>query len=177
MTGSRPPSLTRGRRRGVVALVVAALAAAGCAAFREEPLDVPPGHRLVLGEVAVSGFGEPHVTLDIAREDGTYRHELPIDAARSAFVITLPPGRYQVIRLRLTESGRTLQDELMFPLRIEFQVGDAAVYVGTIQIERVVFGRQLRVLVQDEYDRTVPALRGRRPELPPVVVRGLARPI
>jgi hypothetical protein len=156
--------------------MLAALVTTGCAVFRREPLDVPPGHRLVLGEVAVSGFSERSLVLDIAREDGTYRHELAVDAARSAFVVTLPPGRYQVTRLRLNEAGRMQPDELAFPVRVEFEVGDAAVYVGTLHFERVVFGRQLRVLVRDEYDRTVPSLRARHPDLPSVVARGLARP-
>ena len=175
MTGCpRPIALDRGR--GLVALALAALVTAGCAVFQREPVDVPPGHRLVLGEVVISGFSERSMVIDIAREDGTYRHELAVDAARSAFVITLPPGRYQVTRLRLNEAGRVQPDELAYPVRIEFEVGDAAVYVGTLQFERVVFGRQLRVLVRDDYDRTVPSLRARHPELPPVVERGLARP-
>jgi hypothetical protein len=153
-----------------------ALAVGACATFRREPLDVPPGHQLVMGEVSLSGFGEPRVVIDIAREDGTFRHELAVDAARTPFVITLPPGRYQVTRLRLNESGRTYTDETGYPIRVEFEVRDAAVYVGTLRLERIVFAGQMRVLVQDEYDRTVPALRGRYPELPPVVVRGLMRP-
>ena len=177
MTDSRPSPVARGCRRGVAALAMAALAGTGCAAFRDDPLDVPPGHQVVLGEVAVSGFSESHVTLDIAREDGTFRHELPIDLPRSPFVITLPPGRYLVIRLRLTETGRMVPDQLSHPLQIEFQVGGAAVYVGTIQIDRVVFGHQLRIQVRDDYDRTVPALRARHPGLPASVVRGLARPV
>jgi hypothetical protein len=156
--------------------VVVALAAGACAVFRGEPFEVPPGHQPVLGEVSLSGFVQPRVVIDIAREDGTYRHELAIDAARSPFVIGLPPGRYQFTRLRPNEAGRTYPDETLYPIRVEFEVRDAAVYVGTLRLERVAFARQLRVLVQDEYDRTVPALRGRYPELPPVVVRGLMRP-
>ena len=57
-----------------------------------------------------------------------------------------------------------------------FDVGDTAVYVGTLELERVVFARQLRVMVQDEYERTVPAMRARYPELPSVVARALMRP-
>jgi hypothetical protein len=145
--------------------------------FQGGPLDVPPGHRLVLGGVDLTRFGESRVLIEIGREDGTYRHELPVDAAWSPFVITLPPGRYHITRLRLAESGRTLQDETAFALRVDFEVGDAAaVYVGTLTVERVVFGRQLRVTVRDEYDRTVPAIRAQHPDLPPVVVRALLRP-
>lgn len=176
MTRSGPRSVARDRRRWLAALALATLAAAGCAVFRGEPLDVPPGHRLVLGEVAISGFGAPHVVLDIAREDGTYRHELAIDAARTLFVITLPPGRYQVTRLRLNESGRPFPEEGQFRIGADFEVRDPAVYVGTLRIERIVFARQVRVSVQDEYDRTVPAIRGRHPDLPSVVARALMRP-
>jgi hypothetical protein len=145
--------------------------------FRAESLDVPPGHRLVLGGVDLTRFGESRVLIEIARDDGTYRRDLPVDASWSPFVVTLPPGRYQITRLRVAESGRTLQDETAFVLRVEFEVGDAAaVYVGTLTIERVVFGRQLRVTVRDEYDRTVPGIRARHPDLPPVVARALMRP-
>lgn len=150
--------------------------AAGCAAFRSAPLDVPPGHQVVLGEVIVRGFSVPSLVLDIVREDGGYRHELPVDAGRSQFVITLPPGRYRTARLRINDSGRTLPDEAWFQVGVGFEVGGGAVYVGTLQIERVVFARQLRVTVQDEYDRTVPALRARHPELPAVVAKALMRP-
>jgi hypothetical protein len=143
--------------------------------LRREPLDVPPGHQLVLGEVAISGFKELSFVLDIAREDGTFRHELAVDAVKTAFVITLPPGRYNVTRLRLNESGRVQPEDLAYRVGLEFQVGDAAVYVGTLQFERVVFARQLRIRVQDEYERTVPSLRDRHPDLPPVVTRGVAR--
>jgi len=163
-------------RQWRAALALGALLVAGCGAFRSAPLDVPPGHQAVLGEVIVRGFSVPSVVLDIVREDGGYRHELPVDAGRSQFVITLPPGRYRVARLRINDSGRTFPDEAWFQIGVGFEVGGAAVYVGTLQIERVVFGRQLRVAVQDEYDRTVPALRARHPELPPVVAKALMRP-
>jgi hypothetical protein len=166
-----------GHRRWLAALALGALVAAGCAAFRRAPLDVPPGHQAVLGEVFIAGFSVRSVVLDIAREDGSYRHELPVDAGRSQFVITLPPGRYQITRLRINESGRTLPDEAWFPVGVEFEVGGAAVYVGTLQIKRVAFARQLRVAVHDEYDRTVSAMRARYPELPPVVARALMRPV
>ncbi len=118
----------------------------------------------------------PHVVLDIAREDGSFRHELPIDAVRSTFVITLPPGRYLVQRLRINESGPSFPEEAWFQIGAEFTVGDTAVYVGTLELERVVFDRQLRVTVQDEYERAVAALRTQYPELPPVVGRALMRP-
>jgi hypothetical protein len=145
--------------------------------IRREPLEVPPGHQAVMGEIVVAGFGvPPHVVLDIAREDGSFRHELPVDAVRSTFVITLPPGRYQVQRLRINESGSAFPEEAWFRVGAEFTVGDTAVYVGTLELERVVFNRQLRVTIQDEYERAVATLRTQYPELPPVVGRALMRP-
>jgi hypothetical protein len=150
--------------------------ATGCAAFREAPLDVPPGQQAVVGEVFISGFSMPHVVLDIAREDGSYRHELAVDAIRSPFVITLPPGRYQVTRLRINDGGQVFPDEAWFQIGVVFDVGNTAVYVGTLLLERVVFARQLRVMVKDEYERTLPAMRARYPELPPAVARAIMRP-
>jgi hypothetical protein len=164
-------------RRLALAAVALAIASAGCAMFRREPLEVPPGHQAVMGGVVVAGFGAPpHVVLEIAREDGSFRHELPVDAARSTFVITLPPGRYQVQRLRINENGLNFPEEAWFRIGVEFTVGDTAVYVGTLELERVVFNRQLRVTIQDEYERAVAALRTQYPELPPVVGRALMRP-
>lgn len=166
----------RGRRRWLAVLALGAIAPAGCAAFREAPLDVPPGHQVVLGEVFAAGFREPSLVLDIVREDGSYRHELPIDTVRRPFVITLPPGRYQIPRLRINESGRVFPEETWFQVGVEFEVGRTAVYVGTLELERVVFARRLRVTVRDEFERAVPPMRARHPELPPVVARAVMRP-
>jgi hypothetical protein len=164
-------------KRLALAAVALAIVSGGCAMFRREPLEVPPGHQAVMGGTVVAGFGvPPHVVLEIAREDGSFRHDLPIDAVRSTFVITLPPGRYLVQRLRINESRTTFPDEAWFRVGTEFTVGDSAVYVGTLELERVVFDRQLRVTIQDEYERAVAALRTQYPELPPVVGRALMRP-
>jgi hypothetical protein len=168
VTRSRPSS--RFRLRAAVVLAATSIAA-GCGLGRS-PLDVPPGHRLVLGEVAISAFPEPRVVLDIVREDGSIRHELPVDLSVSPFVIALPPGRYQVTRLRMNESGRVFPEEGAFPLRVTFEVGEApAVYVGRLQIERVVFARQLQVTVRDDYERAVPEFRARYPDLPATIAR------
>jgi hypothetical protein len=143
-----------------------------CDAFRRAPLDVPPGHRVVLGEVAVAGFSEPEIALDMTREDGAFRYELPVDYSPSPFAITLPPGRYRITRLRVNEIGRNFPEEVAFPLRVTFEVGEAAaVYVGRLQIERVVFARQLRITVRDDYERAVPEFRARYPELPSSIAR------
>jgi hypothetical protein len=164
-----------GPGRWTVALGLVVLVLAGCTAFRREPLDVPPGHQMIVGEVAIAGFSEPQVVLDIVREDGSYRTELPVGAPRTAFVITLPRGRYEVTRLRLNEGGRSFPEEASFRIGATFEVEDAAVYVGTLRIERVVFARQARVAVQDEYEKSVPALRLRYPELPSVIARAPMR--
>ena len=172
--GLRRPA--RGRLRSVVAVVAATAIAVGCGAFRRSLPDVPPGHRLVLGEIFIAGFSEPRVVLDIVREDGTIRHELAVDLTLSPFIIVLPPGRYQVTRLRINESGRSFPEEAFFPVGATFDVGDAAaVYVGQLQIERVVFARQLRVTVLDDYERAVPEFRARYPELPSTIARAPMR--
>jgi hypothetical protein len=172
--GVRRP--VRGQLRSVVAVVAATAIAAGCGGFRPSLPEVPPGHRLVLGEVLIAGFSEPRVVLDIVRDDGTIRHELPVDLTLSPFVIVLPPGRYQVTRLRINESGRTFPEESHFPVGATFAVADsAAVWVGRLQIERVVFARQLRVTVLDDYERAMPEFRARYPELPPTIARAPMR--
>jgi hypothetical protein len=130
-----------------------------------------------LGGVDIARFGESHVVLEIARVEGGYRHELSVDAPRISFVITLPPGKYQILRLRVTESGRTFLNQTIFQLQVPFEVGDApAVYVGTLQIERIAFAAFVRTAVQDDYDRTVSEIRARHPELPLVVARSLMQP-
>ena len=175
MRRRRPWRVDRGRG-WLAVLVLTIIVAPGCAAFRRAPLDVPPGHRVVLGEVWTGGFDWPQVVLDIVRDGGGYQHELPVDATRTPFVITLPPGRYQITRLRINEGGRLLPDTPWFQVGVVFDVGAPAVYVGTIQIERVTFSPRLRVVVRDDHERTVPALRGRYPELPSTIERSLARP-
>ena len=171
--GSRPVP-GPGRRR-IVAVGVAALLVAGCGAFRRAPIDVPPGHRVVLGEIVTSGFATPQLILELTREDGSFQEELPIDFERSPFVITLPPGHYLVTRIRVNEQGRTGPESTNFRLAITFDVNDSAVYIGTIKIERVAFLRQLRVTVVDDYEQAVPAIRARYPERPSEITRSLAR--
>ncbi|MGH7359325.1 MAG: hypothetical protein ACREJR_10980 [Candidatus Rokuibacteriota bacterium] len=172
--GLRRP--VRGRLRSVVAVVAAAAIAVGCGGFRRSLPEVPPGHRLVLGQIFIAGFSEPRVVLDIVRDDGTIRHELAVDLTLSPFVIVLPPGRYQVTRLRINESGRSFPEEAFFPVGASFVVGDAAaVYLGQLQIERVVFARQLRVTVLDDYERAMPEFRARYPELPSTIARAPMR--
>jgi hypothetical protein len=166
-----------GCRGWLAAFGLGAIVATGCAAFREAPLEVPPGHQAVVGAVYLSGFSMPHVVLDIARDDGTYRHELAVDSIQSPFVFTLPPGRYQVTRLRINDTGPFVPDEIWFRIGVAFDVGDAAVYVGTLDLERVAFARQVRVMVKDEYERTLPELRARVPGLPSVIVRAIGRPL
>jgi hypothetical protein len=176
MTRSATHGIGSDLPRRLVLLALGAALVPGCAAFREAPLDVPPGHQAVAGEVWIKGFSEPRIVLDVAREDGSYQHELVVDAAQSPFVITLPRGRYVIRRLRINDNGRVFPEEAWFRMSVVFDVGDTVVYVGTLDIERVVFARQLRVLVRDEYERTVPAMRKRYPELPSVVTRSLMRP-
>jgi hypothetical protein len=161
--------------RSLSVLALGAVLVTGCAAFRSEPLDVPPGHQIVLGEILLWGFSEQSLVLDFARDDGTFRRDVSVGAGRSRLVITLPPGRYQVVRLRVNDIGRAFPMVTSFPVGVVFEVGRTAAYVGTLEIERAGFGREVRVQVRDDYERTVSEMRGRYPELPPVVERALMR--
>jgi hypothetical protein len=163
-------------RRLALAVVLLSVAAGGCTVFRREPFEVPSGHRAVMGDIAIAGFTPPHVVLEIVRDDGSYQHELPVDAIRGPFLITLPPGRYLINRLRINETGPSFPAEPWFRVGVEFTVGESAVYVGTLQLERIAFARQVRVEIQDEYDRAVPAMRAEHPELPAVVTRAIMKP-
>jgi hypothetical protein len=162
--------------RRLTALAVGALLVAGCGAFRREPLDVPPGHRIVLGEILVNGFSTTHLVLDFNREDGQFPDSITIDSQRSTFVITLPPGHYLIRNLRINEQGRTGPETTNFWIAVAFDVDAAATYTGTLKIERVAFLRQLRITVDDEYETAVPAIRERYPELPAEITRSLMRP-
>jgi len=170
--GSR--SVSAARRRA--ALAVGALLMVACGAFRREPLDVPPGHAVVLGEIFINGFATPHLTLDLSREDGGFQEQLPIDTMRSPIVMTLPPGHYLINNLRINEQRATGPETTNFRITVKFDVGAPVVYIGTLQIERVAFLRQLRVTVKDEYERFVPAIREQYPELPAEIARSLAEP-
>jgi hypothetical protein len=164
------------RRRRLAALAVGALLVAGCGAFRREPLDVPPGHGVVLGEIALSGFPTSHLVLDFSREDGSFQDSITIDAMRSPFVITLPPGHYVIKNLRINDQGRTGPETTNFWISVGFDVDASATYVGTVRIERVAFLRQLRITVDDEYETAVPMIRARYPGLPAEIGRSLMRP-
>ena len=164
------------RRPLAAVLVGAALGIAACGAFRPEPLDVPPGHRIVLGEIALSGFPTPHVILDFGREDGGFQDSITIDAMRSPFVITLPPGHYLIRNLRVNDQGRTGPETTNFWISVAFDADASATYVGTVRIERVAFLRQLRITVDDEYETAVPMIRARQPGLPSEIARSLMRP-
>jgi hypothetical protein len=163
-------------RSAVAALVIGTLLVAGCGAFRREPLDVPPGQRVVLGEILTNGFSTTHLVLDLTREDGSFQESVTIDAKRSPLLITLPPGHYLIRTLRVNEQGRTGPETTNFWITVTFDVEAPATYLGTLRIERVAFLRQLRITVDDEYESAVPAFRERYPELPSEIVRSLMRP-
>ena len=171
--GSRAGAPVRWRRAAVLGI---ALGVAACGAFRPAPLDVPPGHRIVLGEFVLSGFPTAHVILDFSREDGSFQDSITIDAMRSPFVITLPPGHYVIKNLRINDQGRTGPETTNFWISVTFDADAPATYVGTVRIERVSFLRQLRITVEDEYDTAIPMIRARQPGLPTEIARSLMRP-
>jgi hypothetical protein len=169
--------LSRPRRGRLAALAAVAWAAAGCAALGGT-LEVPPGHRVVLGGIDLRRFREVEAVLEIVRSDEAYRHDLRVGPAPGAFAFTLPPGRYRVARVRLLESRRALPEQPAFDLDVGFEVAAAApaVYIGTLRLVRD-FGPRVQAEVVDEYERAVPALRARHPEIGDGVARSLMRPV
>ena len=165
------PSVSRAFRRLAWAVP---LMAAGCGVFGPVPLDVPPGHRAVLGRVDLSG----EVTegaLEIVKEDRTFEHALPVGPGPGAFAVVLPPGRYRIVRFRGAQQGKTFRDTL-WDLELAFEVGpEPAVYIGTLRLVAT-YGRAPRVSVTDEYDATLRALRRLYSDLPGVVTRRLISP-
>jgi hypothetical protein len=168
--GSR---LLAGARCPVVLVVLVALA--GCAALRPAPLDVPAGHRVVMGRVDLERFGEAGVLVVILREDGAVRHELSVGLGGLDFAITLPPGLYRIVEVRTADDGRTLPTHTVFRPRLEFEIGaDPAFYVGTLRIVTTL-GRT-EAIVADEAPETLRVLRARHPNIPEAVVHSLLRP-
>jgi len=155
-------------------LAVALAPALGCAALRPGRLDVPPGHRAVLGRIDLRS-GALESLIEIVREDGAFRHDLRSGLGQHDFVITLPPGRYRIARVRLLQDRQTLDQHPVRELRVTFEVGaEPAVYVGTLRLGEA-FGERLLVAVVDEYETTVPALRARYPDLTGTISRSLMR--
>lgn len=162
-----------GLRPAVFILALAAVA--GCGLAKPVPLEVPPGHRVVLGRIDVSTLDVREAAIEIVKEDGGFHHEVWVGVGLEDFVLALPAGRYRIGRIRAMRDRRTFLDDPVRDLRLAFQAGpEPAVYIGTIRLT-VVF-RERRVTVTDEYDRTVAALRARYADLPATIVRRLLVP-
>jgi hypothetical protein len=158
------------------AALLLALVAVGCAAFGRQPLEVPPGHRVVLGRVDLGGFGVPEGILQIIKEDRSFDSALPIRLGQEDFAVTLPPGRYRVQELRAMKDHGSIPDDSIWPLQLTFEVGpEPAVYIGTLRLVSR-FGRNVAVTVVDEYDATVRTLRGLYTNLPEPVAHRLLQP-
>jgi hypothetical protein len=172
----------RARRRSAVrpparaALLIAALAAFGCAALGPVPFDVAPGQRAVLGRVDLGGFEVPEGVLEIVKEDRSFDYALPIRLGQRDFAISLPPGRYRVLGLRATKDRDSTPNDNVWPLRLTFEVGpEPAVYIGTLRLASR-FGRDVRVSIVDEYDDTVRVLSRFYTGLPEPVAHRLLQP-
>lgn len=158
-----------------VLAVLWGLAALGCAAFGPTALDVPPGHRAVLGRVELTLPDATQGTLDIVKEDRTFAVGLTVTAGQPGFAVTLPPGRYRIVRLRAVGDRQSYSNPI-WDLRATFEVGpEPAVYIGTLRIVAT-SGLAVRVTVDDEYDDTLRALRRLYSDLPGVVARRLLSP-
>jgi hypothetical protein len=151
------------------------LLVAGCGLGRPVPLDVLPGHRAVLARFEVGGFDASAVVLAVVREDGTYGTEVPLSPGGTDVALSLPPGSFLIPRLRVVQDGQTVPNVPIRYLAVGFSVGsEPATYIGTLRI-RGEFGDRVRLEVRDEYDRTVPALRGRYTDIPERVERALMK--
>lgn len=166
----------RGRYAGVFILAVWVLVAAGCAAVLRPSLDVPPGHRAVLGGLDLSRFPVTEGILEIVREGGGFDEAVRVGLGSRAFAISLPPGFYRVIRLRAFRDGHRFPNDAVWDVGLRFEVGrEPAVYIGTIEVLGG-WERRLRFRVLDEYDATVGVLRARYADIPEVVARSLLEP-
>lgn len=148
---------------------------AGCAALWPGPLEVPPGHRAVLGRVDLAGFEVPQATLDIVKEDGTFNATVSAGPGRRDFALALPPGRYRVTRI-VAIKDRSTSSVSGWPLNLAFEVGpEPAIYIGTLRVGSTL-GPAVRVSVVDEYEDTLRALRALYSDLPQPVTRRLMTP-
>jgi hypothetical protein len=155
-------------------LTLLAVVAAGCATFGPADLDVPPGQRVVLGRLDVSDFETPSAVVEIVKEDGTFGQEIRGGPGRGEFAITLPPGRYRVVRVRGMKERSAAPADSLWPLRGVFEVGsEPATYIGTLRLASRL-GSAPRVSVVDEYEDTLRVLRGQYRDLPTDIVRRLA---
>lgn len=177
------PARVRGgpgpRTRGgaLLALGIWSLAGVGCAALAPAPLEVPPGHRVVLGRIDLSQFGAQEALLEIDREGGGFRLDLPVGLGQRDLAITLPPGRYRILRVRLVNDRQTSPTHPLLEAGIAFEVGpEPAVYVGTLRLFSDLAARRVAFTVADEYDETVPRLRARHPGIGEPIARSLFHP-
>lgn len=163
-------------RRLPIGLVVAGIISAGCTMLASRPLELAPGHRVVVGRVELSGVEGAEGLLEVVREDRAYQASLPIDRSLAEFAVGLPPGRYRVTRLRAWKDARAMPSQVVWDLPpLAFVVGhDPAVYIGTLRVDSS-FGR-VRVSVVDEQAATLRVLRARYPNVPATVARSLAAP-
>lgn len=172
----RPPRthfVGTGSRRVVLALL-SSVAAVGCGAFGPVPLDVPPGHRAVLGRVDLLGE-VTEGTLDIVKDDRTFEHALPVGQGPGDFALVLPPGRYRIVRFRGAQQRQSVRAPV-WELALAFEAGpEPAVYIGTLRLAAT-YGRAPRVAVTDEYEATLRTLRTWYSDLPAVVARRLLVP-
>ncbi len=160
---------------GLGPAVLLLFAAIGCALFRPTPLEVPPGHGVVVGRVELVGFPVADAALDILKDDGTFSDVVLAGVGHRDFALVLPRGRYRITQLRvMRDVGEG--DQATWPLRLTFEVGtEPAAYIGTLRLSAT-FGQAIRVSVADEYEDTLRAVRALYTGLPEPVARRLLTP-
>ena len=139
--------------------------------------------------IAVSGFGREEL---MGQPHNIVRHpDMPPEAFRDMWE-TLRSGspwsatvknrrkngdHYWVVAnaTPIVQDGQTVPNVPVRYLAVGFSVGsEPATYIGTLRI-RGDFGDRVRLEVRDDYERTVPALRGRYTDIPERVERALMK--
>jgi len=130
-----------------------------------------------MGEIGMRGVATSDGLLEMVREDGAVRYDLPVHRETRPFAVSLPPGRYRMVRVRALDSLQVTPDQIDYPLGATVDVTAPAVYLGTVRLDQDGFAPgRLRMTVTDDFDRTVPALRARYLDIPATVERSLVRP-
>jgi hypothetical protein len=152
-----------GRRAALRGLL--ALALAGCGVLGPRKLDVPPGQRVAIGRVDLTRFDVEEVILFLTRDDGVFGDQMNARGLQD-FVVTLPPGRYEIRKLHTVNDRLSIPDHASRRVQVSFEIPDSpVVYLGTLRLSTRI-PPFVESAVIDEFDRTVPRFRARYPDLP-----------
>jgi hypothetical protein len=136
-----------------------------------DPAEVTNG--LVVGRVVTFLTGErsrrylPEMRfLELEHQDSSKRYQVEIDSTDQAIVLSLPPGRYRITRVQISEGPFISMAELSMTFTVDTT---AVTYVGTWRfgVDSPRYGRMIVASVvadQAEKARTQDILRKRYPD-------------